>query len=136
MTLRKGSAPTPSALGSPSGPGLLSRLDCTSTREICTFAELAAEEGHFFAETADPRDATNLLRLHSIQAVFPVEKGLREGLALIAWVDIHLFLAGDWEDLLHPLQVQLLLLPNVSLLQLEENHDCIQRLRLQRMLNL
>ena len=32
--------------------------------------------------------------------------------------------------------MQLLLLPNVSLLQLEENHDCIQRLRLQRMLNL
>jgi hypothetical protein len=84
----------------------------------------------------DLRDATTLLHLHNIQAIFPGEKGLREGLALIAWVDIHLFLADDWEDLPHPIQVQLLLLLNVSLFQLEENHDCIQRLRLQWMLNL
>ena len=133
---RRGSALTPSSLSSPGGLGLLSRRDRTSTPEICTFAELAAEEGHFFAETADLRDAATLLRLHNIQAVYPGEQGLREGLALIAWVDIHLFLADDWEDLPHPLRVQLLLLLNINLLQLEDNQDCIQRLRLQWMLNL
>ena len=37
--------------------------------------------------------------------------GVREGLALISWVEIHLLMPGDWEDLPDGVQAQLARLP-------------------------
>jgi hypothetical protein len=77
--------------------GRLHRRD--STPVLSTFAALAAAD--FFAADVDlsnPDRAAVLLRLHNIQALTPGEDGLREGLALIAWVEIHLFMADDWEN--------------------------------------
>ena len=119
---------------SPSGGGSPPRRE--PTPELNTFAELVRMECNFFADDHDLVGAAELLRLHGIR--LPVggggEAGLREGLALISWVEIHLLMPGDWEDLPDGVKAQLARLLGADEGSLADQ-DCIQKLRLKWMLN-